>query len=144
MTFAAKCTCAYSMSGLCNGSVKECRNKIAELKIYKPLKELTNSEEDCYKIFNFVTEGYGENIINNIEYRDDCVLIESRVPSDDGVFIRGVFIVFDGCVEHYNYHEEDIENRDPDLFFNRHDNPIENIFALVDFIRQLGYEPQTK
>lgn len=106
---------------------------------YKPLNELVNSEEDCKKIFNFVTQGYGDNPITNIEYRDDCVLVESRVPYDlpGETFTRSVFILFDGSFDHF-ISVLYINDEREDLVTN--DQPIENIFELVDFIRNLGYD----
>lgn len=106
---------------------------------YKHLSELINSEADCEKIFYFITKGYGDCKISSIEYREDCIHIQSEGSLDDGSsFYRGVFICFSGFIEHYINHIS-IDESGLDYDTNRNEEPIENIFELVDFVRGLGY-----
>lgn len=128
MSFAAKCTCSYAMGGFCNGSIKECRNKMPEFKIYKPLSSLGENYEDCVKIFIFITEDQEFGI--EVSLRDSFIAISG---TKKGVWVY-IFISLTGSIEHlisFDKFQSDITSE-----------PIKNIFTLVDFIRELGYEPQ--
>lgn len=91
----------------------------------KNLSELKNDIRSCEKLFDFV---FNKGKITAIEYDEMGQLtLSGTYWGISRVYPCKMFIWDDGSV----FLEE-----------NGNEVVVENIFALVDFIRELGYEPQ--
>ena len=105
--------------------VRKCAPDMDSRAYKKPLSELANNEEDCRKLFEyfFPTSTYEKKaIIFNQE--DSTAFI--GIHGFNNEYRVYILIELDGHIEF---------SMDDDTY------PIDNIFALVDFIRQLGYDP---
>jgi len=96
----------------------------------KPLPELTVNETHVRKIWEYVTKDYGKPPITRVDHQEDCIMIENQ----NGEFFRRLFIHYDGCFFHCFFKGVKNEN-------DKNNELIGNVFALVDFVRHLGYEP---
>lgn len=100
-------------------------NAYATIKILSPLKpilEITSSKEDCKKVFEFIS---GSEYNDHRHFKSDTDEYLQLTGFDSYNKPSHVFLYKNGSVM---------------LQHGRSDEDAGNIFAIVDFIRSLGYD----